>query len=231
MAELQTTTTGVYSGKTLTELEDGVLSKLGETSQTFTRYTQAEIHAMLNTALRSFCVRTRLLKTNAITILKAGIRYYKLPTNFHDFVNPRWVARYRDAGGSGYTRLERTSVQKLDNVSGSWRDEVGTPKGLFLGPVYGNTRMIGVYPTPEVDGAVYDVSQDAGVVISGSNISIGNNVTGVHKTGANSAFYVDTEGRDLAGLGIVVGMVIENLTDGSKGAITAIGNSKRKGIV
>lgn len=225
MAELQTTTTGVYTGKTLTQLEDGVLSKLGEPSQSFTRYTKAEIDAYLNTALRDFCVRTRLLKTNAITILKAGIRFYKLPTGFHDFVNPRWVARYRDSGGSGYTRLARTSVQKLDNVSGTWRDEVGSPKGLFLGPVYGNTRMIGVYPVPSVDGETYAANQDTGVVISGSNVSIGNNVTGVHKTGANSAFYVDTEGRDLAALGVMVGMVIENLTDGSKGAITAIGNS------
>ena len=226
MAEQQTTTTGLFAGKTLTELEDGVLSKLGETAQTFTRYTQPEVDAYLNRALREFCFRTRILKTNAITILKAGIRYYKLPTNFLDFVNPRWVARYRDSGGTGYLRLERTSVQRLDNASGSWRDEVGTPKGLFLGPVYGNTRMVGVYPVPAVDGQVYTASQDTGVVISGANVSIGNNVTGVHKTGANSAFYVDTEGRDLAALGVMVGMVIENLTDGSKGAITAIGNSE-----
>jgi len=226
MAELQTTTTGVFSGKTLTELEDGVLSKLGETAQTFTRYTQAEIDAYLNRALRDFSVRTRILKTNAITILKAGIRYYKLPTNFIDFVNPRWVARYRDPGGTGYTRLARTSVQRLDNVSGVWRDEVGSPKGLFLGPVYGNTRMVGVYPLPTVDGETYTANQDTGVVISGSNFGIGNNVTGVHKTGASSAFYVDTEGRDLAALGVVVGMIIENQTDGSRGAITAIGDSE-----
>lgn len=226
MAEQQTTTTGLYSGKTLTELENGVLSKLGESAQTFTRYTKEEIDANLNQALKIFSVRTRLLQTNAISIMKAGIRFYKLPTNFIDFVNPRWIARYRDSGGTGYTRLERTSVQRLDNVSGSWRDETGSPRGIFKGGVYGNTRLFGVYPVPAVDGEVYTASQDTGVVIAGSNISIGNNVVGVHKTGANSAFYIDTEGRDLAALGVVVGMVIENLTDGSQGAITAIANGE-----
>jgi hypothetical protein len=225
MPELQTTTTGLFSGKTLTELEDGVLSKLGEPAQTFTRYTQAEIRAYLNQGLRIFCQKTRLLKSQAIAQIKAGTRYYKLPTNFYDFVHDRWPARYRAADGSGYTRLERTSVQRLDNVSGTWRDQTGSPRGIMLGLVFGNTRLFGLVPIPDADGEAYTGASDPGVVIAGTNFSIGNNVNGNHKAGfENSAFYVDADGRDLAALGVVAGMVIENLTDGSRGSITAVGN-------
>lgn len=225
MAEFQTTTSGLYIGKTLTSIEDGVLSKLGEPSQTFNRYTQAEIRAYLNTGLREFCYKTRILRGNAIVILKAGVRQFKLPTNFYDFINPRWPAFFRAADGSGYTRIERTSEQRLDNSSQTWRDESGNPKALFMGGVYGNTRLIGLYPFPDTDGSAYDVSQDTGVVVAGSNVSVGGNITGNHKTGyANSAFLVDSEGRDLSSLGAVVGMIIANLTDGSQGAITAIGD-------
>jgi hypothetical protein len=225
MPELQTTTTGLFSGKTLTELEDGVLSKLGEPAQTFTRYTQDEIRAYLNQGLRIFCHQTRLLKAKAIAQIKSGTRYYKLPTNFHDFVDARWPARYRAADGSGYTRLKRTSMQRLDNVSGTWRDQVGSPRGIMLGPVFGNTRLFGLMPIPDADGEAYTGASDPGVIVSGTNFSIGNNILGNHKTGfGDSAFYVDAEGRDLAALGVVAGMVIENLTDGSKGSITAVGD-------
>lgn len=225
MAEQQTTTTGLYTGLTLAEIEDGVLSKLGEPSQTFARYTKVEIDAYINQALRQFCFRTRLLKSYAIVIVKANSRYYKLPSNFLDFINPRWPARYRDPGGSGYTRLARTSVQKLDNTSETWRDEAGAPIALFPGGAYGNTRKIGLYPLPDTDGTAYTAGDDAGILLSGTNLTIGNNVDGSQKTGfANSAFFVDSAGRDLAALGVVVGMVIRNITDGSQGAITAIGN-------
>lgn len=225
MPEYQTTTTGLYIGKSLASLEDGVLSKLGEPSQTFNRYTQAEIQAHLNAGLREFCYKTRLLRGMAIVVLKQNVVEYKLPTNFLDFINPRWPARFRAADGSGYTRLERTSEQRLDNSSGTWRDKTGKPEAVYMGGVYGNTRLLGVYPKPDADGSAYDVSADTGVVVSATNYALGGNITGNHKAGfANSAFLVDAEGRDLAALGAVVGMIVHNLTDGSKGAITAIGN-------
>jgi hypothetical protein len=225
MPELQTTTTGLFSGKTLTELENGVLSKLGERKAIFTRYTQDEVRAYLNQGLRIFCEKTRLLRGNAIATLKAGIRYYKLPTNFHDFVDDRLPVRYRAADGSGYARLKRTSGQKLDRLSATWRDQRGAPEMILLGPVYGNTRLFGLFPVPDVDGTTYTGDSDPGVVVSGTNFSIGNNVTGNHKAGfANSAFFVDAEGRDLSALGVLPGMAIANLTDGSQGNITAVGN-------
>lgn len=225
MPELQTTTTGLFEGKTLTELEDGVLSKLGEPPQTFARYTQAEVRAQLNTALRAFCRVTRILKGFAIVQIKQGIREYKLPTGFIDFIDRRWPARFYAADGSGYRRLERTSENRLDNASGSWRDQVGTPVGIYVGGVYGNTRLVGIYPLPDADGVVYTADTDAGVVVTATNVTLGGNIIGIQKTGfGNSAFYVDSEGRNFTTLGIIAGMTLENLTDGSKGLITAIGN-------
>lgn len=225
MPEYQTTTTGLYLGKTLTELENGVLQKLGEPAQTFNRYTQAEIQAHLNTALRKFCFDTRILRGFAIVQVKNDIREYKLPTGFIDFIDPRYPVRFRAADGSGYTRCERTSEVRLDAVSATWRDESGKPSKIFLGGVYGNTRLMGCYPLPDADGTAYDASQDTGIVVTATNVTLGGNITGNHKTGfADSAFFVDSEGRNFGTLGAVVGMIIENLTDGSKGAITAIGD-------
>lgn len=225
MPELVTTTTGLYEGKTLTELENGVLAKLGEPEQSFVRYTQAEVRAHLNTALRNFCRVTRILKGFAIAQIKQGIREYKLPTGFIDFPDQRYPARFRAADGTGYTRLERTSEQKLDHESGTWRDRTGTPAYLYKGGVYGNTRLFGLYPLPDADGDEYTGDSDAGIVITATNVTLGGNITGLHKAGfGNSAFFVDNEGRNFSALGVVVGMTIENLTDGSQGIITAIGN-------
>lgn|GEM_PF-4815999 len=163
---LMHTTSGLYEGKTLTNLEDGTLSKLGEPAQTFTRYTQAEIRRELNTAQREFAFLTRCLRSPGIIILQANKRYYPLPSGFLDFVNERWPAFFRSSDGSGYTRLARTTTTRLDQSSETWRDEVGTPKGIFKGSAYGNRRTIGVYPIPDTNGTDYVAGSDAGITVT-----------------------------------------------------------------
>lgn len=224
MPELQTTTTGLYEGKTLVELEDGVLGKLGEPSQRFNRYPQAKIRAQLNMAQLKFARDVRALKTDGIVTLKSLTRWHKLPSNFLDFTNPRWPAFFRKDGV--WKRIGMTSEISMDNMSSSWRnDQQDTPQAVFPGGVYGNTRLIGVYPVPTVDGTQYVANQDTGLFVTASNVSLGGNIAGVQKAGYVSvAYYVDSLGRDLAALGAVVGMVVRNDTDGSQGAITAIGN-------
>lgn len=226
MPEYLETITGLWEGKDLDELEDGVLSKLGELAGTYDRYSQAEIQSQLNAAQRIFATRTRILKGFGIIILKANRREYKLPTHFFDFINKRWPMFYRAPSSGGYSRVERKSEQRLDNEFASWRDETGTvPRYCYKGQVFGNTRLIGLSPLPDTDGEEYVAGTDTGIYVTSTNNSIGGNISGIHKTGyANSAFYVDSEGRDLSALGVTVGMTIRNITDDSYGQITAIGS-------
>jgi len=160
------TTSGFYEGNTLTELENGVLSKLGEAAAAFGRYTQVEIRRELNTAQRDFAFQTRCLRSPGIIILQANKSTYLLPSGFLDFVNSRWPAFFRSADGSGYTRLARTTRRRLDEYSKVWRDEVGSPKSIFKASAYGNKRTIGVYPIPDAAGTDYTAGSDAGITVS-----------------------------------------------------------------
>jgi hypothetical protein len=84
--------------------------------------------------------------------------------------------------------------------------------------------MFGLSPIPSSDGQAWSGS-DYGVIQTATGFTNVGNITGLHKAGfAASAFLVDSVGRNLVTLGALVGYPIFNVTDGSSGLITAIGD-------
>jgi hypothetical protein len=114
----------------------------------------------------------------------------------------------------------------MKRISNTWKtDTAGTPEYLYPSYGYGNIKKFGVYPKPSTAGTTY-TGTSMGVVTSATDFTFTGNITGTHRVGAgdNRAYLEDEAGRNFVTLGVVVGMMIFNTTDGSSGQITAIGN-------
>lgn len=220
---------GEYDGLTRLELIQAVLRGLGspvatpgtDTDSDYARYPKADILRELDRAQLEYVWKTDELDTFAIIEGVQNQPEYRLPRRCLKVTD----AKYYTAT-SQYEQLKLLSDRRrLQTVSISWKgDSASTPEWGYPGFKYGNARSIGIYPKPPSDGTTY-TGDSMGIVTSATDFSFTGNITGTHKTGfANSAFLVDAEGRDFTTLGVVVGMMIFNTTDGSQGQITAIGN-------
>jgi hypothetical protein len=94
----------------------------------------------------------------------------------------------------------------------------------YMGDSYGNIPMLGVYPKPDTDGTSYSISPDTGVTTGGDLPGATTNVTG-QATGG-SATTLDDTAVDFTDLGLVSGMAVKNVTDGSTGTISTIATTQ-----
>ena len=220
---------GEYDGESRLELIQAVLRGLGspvetpgtDTTADYSRYPKADILRELNRAQLNFVLKTSCLTTFAIVEGVGSQAEYRLPRRCMKVLD----AKYYDSTTSYEQLVVKSDRAMMKRVSTSWRtDESGTPRYIYPGYGYGNVRSFGSHPKPASDGDTYS-GTTMGIVTSATNFEFSGNITGTHKAGfADSAFLVDTDGRDFTTLGVVVGMMIFNTTDGSRGQITAIGN-------
>lgn len=220
---------GEYEGFDRLQLIQLVLRGLGSTVTTpgtddaadYSRYPKADIVNQLTIAESQFNMRTDTLTTFAIVEAVANRTRYRLPRRCMKITDAKFYT-----AETLYEQLtQKTSRTQMKRVSRSYlTDTAGRPEYIYPGYGYGNVREFAAYPRPSTDGTTYDGST-MGVVTAATDFTFTGNITGTHKTGfGNSAFLVDNDGRNFAALGVTVGMMIFNTTDGSSGQITAIGN-------
>jgi hypothetical protein len=158
----------------------------------------------------------------AVIILKANRQNYRLPYNTLRVKAGRY---YHSSAKTDYDELKvLRDMKRMQRIDSRFRGTLGVPQYVF--PTYkaGNIQMVGFSPIRSTDGDVWN-GNDYGVLTSATGFTATGNVTGNHKTGyPASAFLVDSLGRNLSTLGAMVGYPIFNVTDGSSGIITAIGN-------
>ena len=94
-----------------------------------------------------------------------------------------------------------------------------TPDMAFMGASYGQQQTMEVYPGPDTDGTVYASGDDTGVTIGESLPQISDNIADA-ATGGGATTMVDT-GVTVTDLGLVAGMYIRNVTDGSYAAMVS----------
>jgi len=212
---------GYYEGFTLQQLESAVLWELGQvigTDPSYDRFPQDKIREKFNNRQQWFVFHTHCLKKFALILAKADYRQYKLPTNCMD--SGLIAVKYFDSATS-YVDLEIVDIQFMNNmqmgylVSGS-----SMPQYAFMGDSYGNIPMLEVHPPPEDDGTSYTISPDTGVTIGGDLPGATNNISGLATDGDDTT--LTDSATDFSTLGLVAGIYVRNVTDGSYGYIESV---------
>lgn len=219
------TVSGYYEGRTLVQLEEVILWELGQvigTTVSYDRFPQSKIREKLTNRQNWFVFHTHCLKKFALVVAKTGYRQYKLPANCMD--GGLIAVKYYDSATS-YTELEVVDIDFMNDVEeGYLVDSDSTPQYAFMGDSYGNIPMLEVHPAPDSDGTSYTLSPDTGVVTGGDLPGTTNNITGAATGG--SATELDDTAVDFTTLGLVEGIYVRNVTDGSYGYIDVIAATK-----
>jgi len=209
-------------GKTVATLKANVLQKLRQPALNYDRYTEANILDALNNANVAAASRLKCIHSYAIIMIRAGYSQYKAP---NDMLAPKGALFYQSS--TSYVDLTKNGWKSrdwLDKFVPGWRVMSGDPLYAFIGDNIGNTRKIGFTPTPDTDGDDYLSSPDTGIVVSTTGMTTTGNITGTCSAD-DATTCTDSAGRTLSDLGVQVGMMAFNITDGSKGQISAVSGS------
>lgn len=219
------TTSGYYVGLSLLELQKIIMWELGQVSGTEVSYNKFPvwlIRSKLNDRQNKFVFESQCLKKMAIIRCKEGYRQYKAPINCMD--NGIIAAKYYSAATS-YEDLKVVDLDFMNSrMKGYLTDDNSDPEYIFMGDSYGNIPMIEVHPAPDDDGDDYSSDPDTGITIGGDLPGATNNITG-QATGGSGTTLVDTSVDDFEDLGVVAGMSVQNVTDGSSGVVLSISTS------
>ena len=179
------------------------------------------IERALNDAQLEAALITGCLKSFAIYRLRSGYGQYRPPTLM---IAP--VSAYFWHTATSYWEIPIKTRAWLDIWSPGWRTQSGDPQYMYAGDLFQNQRKIGFTPTPDTSGSNYTAAMDTNLVMatSGGMTTTGNivgTVKGTHNTECD-----DTAARTLANLGVKVGQIVLNHTDGSLGQISAVATTK-----
>jgi hypothetical protein len=212
MGDFSSGFSGLYLGKTVSELMALVLEHLGESA--YTRYSQTQVLNWLNRMQIDFCTTTRILQGWALIAMRAGIPGYPLPKNCLPDGLER--ARFYSATDS-YDDLELRDPEWMDDHYPGWKTAAdGTPQILVTGDWFGNVMKVSVYPPPLTSGTVYTSGTDVGTVVGGTALpSAWTDITGI-ATGGSNITLADTS-VDFTTLGLVSGMAVVK-TNGTPGS-------------
>jgi len=223
---LSITTTAYYEGLTLSDLEKHILFELGQvvgTSVSYDRFPQWLIRQKLNDRQSKFVLLSQCIKKSALITLKKDYHTFKLPINCMDggiIGKPKY---YRSS--TDYINLDIKTTQWLDDHYEGWKvQDSSEPQYCFYGESYGNIPMIGIYPRVDEDGTNYTIDPDTGIVIGDEFPGTISELTGL-ATGGSGTTLVDTS-VDFSDLGIVVGMTVKNVTDGSISTVTVVATTQ-----
>lgn len=217
------TTTEYYTGLTLSQLLQHIYFELGQVvgvDISYSRFPRSYVIDKLNDRLNKFVFASQCLRRPAIIQLKANVRNYKLPANCMDGGVISYPKYFSDS--DTYQNLEIKDTMWLDDHYEGWLTgpSADTPLYVYMGDSYGNIPMIGVYPPPTADGDSYVITPETGIVAGASLPGATNNITGL-ATGGDATTLVDSS-VDFTTMGLVGGMAVLNVTDGSQAVILSV---------
>ncbi len=206
-----------YQAKTVLQLKTSTLAKLKQGN--YDRYSAANILDALNDASLEVARRLKCLHSFAVIVLKAGYSQYPQPSMM---LSPKAAFFYQS--NTAYVQVKFKSRDWLDQFMPGWRKMTSDPWLCYPGDSIGNLRKLGFAPTPKTNGTAFVATPSTGIFASGTGLTTSGNIVGRNLT-ANATICTDDTGRNFATLGVTVGMVALNVTDGSKGQISAVSGS------
>lgn len=210
----------------LGELETDVLKKLWihfnedtdgfAPATAFSKYSQYRVQKKINQVYAEMVVLTRSLRSWFIVPLKQYYSQYPVPTNCFDVETV-----YYFSSATSYSELEIIEDAYLeDQLLEGWRTTSGTPGYAFVGDRNKMVVKLGIAPAPAADATPITLASGR----SKMDYPYGSTeaVSGSATVGSGATAYVDSLGQNFTTLGVIAGMVILNISDGSKGTITTI---------
>jgi hypothetical protein len=114
------------------------------------------------------------------------------------------------------------STEWLDEHRQGWRTEdEADPEIIFPAPTYGNVQGVSLHPVPDTDATAYTAALDTGVYLGASIPGACTNIQSAC-TSLGSTTQCNDTGQTFTNLGLVAGMAVRNLTDGSYGRLSTI---------
>jgi len=137
---------------TLNQVIDNTLQKLKEETTSPAFWDRDEIKRSVLEALREIGELVKIFKKNHIIVVEVGKRKYEFP---EDFIELNRIEFDEE-------RIIPTSSEELDQVTPTWRDQVGDPEAYFRDQCL--PGFFEVYKIPDTAGDEFVFSSDYGVV-------------------------------------------------------------------
>jgi len=213
-----------YTGLTLESLLKHIYFETGQvvgTAISESKFPRWYVVDKLNDRQNKFVHQSQCLRKVAIIEMKADYRTFKLPANCMDN-GIIGTPKYYDSADS-YRNIEIKDTQWLDDHHEGWEvSESSEPLYAYRASSYGNTQLLGLYPPPDTDGTSYLLSPDPGIIIGEDFPGTTNNISGVATGGDATSLLDATTGLDFTTLGLIAGMAVLNVTDGSQATIVSV---------
>ena len=220
------TNTYDFQGYTLQQLEEIILWELGQVQSSssgvgtvnYTRFPQWILRRKLNERQNFFVMKSRCIIKTALLVCKADYLNYKLPSNCMD---GGLIAAQYFYSSSSYINLEIKDREWMHDFNQGWLiTPSSTPQYIFAGDSIGNIPTVMIHPAPAVDGTSYTLSPETGITVGGALPGTTNNVLGL-ATGGGATSLVDAS-QTFTTIGLVPGMAVNNVTDGSSAVIVTV---------
>lgn len=210
----------------LGELETDVLKKLwvhfDEDTDGFapvtaySKYSQYRVRKKINQVYAEMAVLAKALRSWFIIPLKQYYSQYPVPSNCFDIESV-----YYFISATSYSELEVIEDSYLESeLSSGWRTTPGIPSYAFVGDRSKMVIKLGVAPAPSTDATAITITSGR----SKTSFPYGSveAVSGSAMIGSGATAYIDSTAQNFTALGVIAGMVILNISDGSRGVITSI---------
>jgi len=182
----------------------------------FTKYSEVRVGRKINESYSKIAAATRAIRSWFIIPLKATYSQYPLPVNVVGLIPP--IYYYTSA--THYEELNIYDRSLLNKEFPGWRTATGEPQYAYVGDWSITGKKLGVTPTPVSDAAA--IILGTGVSHVTTPVYVAQGIRGKEKTGGSATTYIDAGGQNFVSMGVVVGMVVKNTTDGSHMTITSI---------
>lgn len=183
------------------------------------RLTLTHVRRKINQSLAEIGALARSNKGWFILPSKANYGQYPVPYNVVDITSPI----YWFTSATEYIELKVYDEQDFDlsmPMSG-WRTETGSqPEYAYSGFTNKSQRYLGITPIPTGDAT--SITLNAAVLERSQLYGVTEAVSGSAASGSSATKMVDADGRNFQDLGVIPGVYILNITDGSSGAVSAL---------
>jgi len=182
----------------------------------FSKYSKYKVKKKINQAYNEIMALTRTLKSWFIVELTANYSQYPVPLNCFDVSKV-----YYFSSATVYTELPIYNEDFIEEeLSEGWRTTSGTPEWAYVADRSKMVVKLGVAPAPSTSATAITLAstlsqktQPYGTVEA---------VSGSTAPGSATNVYIDSHGQNFGNLGVIIGLVLLNTTDGSRGTITSI---------
>src|SRR4030042_736579 len=182
----------------------------------FVKYSEYRVKKKINQAYSEIMALTRTLKSWFIIPLVANYSQYPVPVNCFD------VDRvYYFTSETAYSKLEVHDENFTeDELLPGWKSSPSTPEYAFVADRSKMVIKLGIAPASSTSATAVTLASTLGQ--KAQPYGAVEAITGSAAPGSGTNIYVDAHGQDFSDLGVIVGLVLLNITDGSRGVITSI---------